>query len=383
MADQQPILVTPGQSVGEGDWSALFAQHGGFKSVQSRAPTKAEQESADDTGADLTQSPIYRYYLADGTFVEAKTAANGADYQIIAYQPSQKFQQAQARGQKDTDWHPEGTPDGQGGYDNTRPIMARTVNGAKETRAPTSAELKDWNEAQQRSRNPNGLTDAEVQSRQPQTVKAPVKDQPGFFEVTTKNPVTGQTETHYEDASGKTVNQPGTGGKVKTPVKDRPGIYEVTTKDPTTNVTETHFEDEAGNKVAAPTAAPTPVSDGHGGYGVWDTSSGSPVWKPIAGGPQAPLKPEQVNGVWGVWQPSKTGGAPTFQPIDVPAAGKTFKNVDPYQPDFNAARPRHWRGRTKQRQKIGLPPSRAVSRRPTTIRPPSRRTTTPRLRSPT
>jgi hypothetical protein len=105
-----PILVTPGQAVGQGDWEALFAQHGGFKSVQNRAPTKEEQTAADDAGIDLVQHPIYRYYLGDGTFVEAQTAPNGADYQVIAYQPSQKFQTEHRAGASDPAAPPGGKP---------------------------------------------------------------------------------------------------------------------------------------------------------------------------------------------------------------------------------------------------------------------------------
>ena len=95
----EPILFTPGQSVGQGDWDALFAQHGGFKSVQVRQPTKEEQAAADDRGDDLTQAPIYRYYLGDGSYVEARTAPNGADYQVVDYKPSQAFTSAQTRAQ--------------------------------------------------------------------------------------------------------------------------------------------------------------------------------------------------------------------------------------------------------------------------------------------
>lgn len=66
------------------------------------------------------------------------------------------------------EWRSEGTPDGQGGFDNSRPIMAAYVNGRRtgETRAPTADELKDWNEAGQRSRNPGGQSDAEVAAQQ-------------------------------------------------------------------------------------------------------------------------------------------------------------------------------------------------------------------------
>lgn len=73
-------------------------------------------------------------------------------------EPNPIYQQPATAG----DWRTEGTPDGQGGFDNSRPIMVRTVNGKREERQPTAAELKDWNEAGQRTRNPGGKSDAEI-----------------------------------------------------------------------------------------------------------------------------------------------------------------------------------------------------------------------------
>lgn len=158
-----------------------------------------------------------------------------------------------------TDWRTEGTPDGQGGFDNSRPIMVRTVNGQRETRALTSAELKDWNEAGQRSRNPGGKTDkdiederranepkprqtrvnpadptkvqefdptanggtgawvdagtnaAGVQAQQATKKSEPVQGKDGkqYNKVTETDPKTGQTRTYYTDASGKEVPLPG------------------------------------------------------------------------------------------------------------------------------------------------------------------------------
>lgn len=88
-----------------------------------------------------------------------------------------------------SDWRTEGRPDGQGGYDNSRPIMVRTVNGKREEREPTGAELKDWNEAQQRQRNPGGRLDSEIKAD---------KDK----EEAANKPTT----TVKEDASGQLVS---------------------------------------------------------------------------------------------------------------------------------------------------------------------------------
>jgi hypothetical protein len=62
----------------------------------------------------------------------------------------------------DVDWHTEGTPDGQGGFDNTRPIMVATIGGVRQTRQLDDKELRAWQNAQQMQRNPGGKTDAEI-----------------------------------------------------------------------------------------------------------------------------------------------------------------------------------------------------------------------------
>jgi hypothetical protein len=100
------------------------------------------------------------------------------------------------------DWHTEGTPDGQGGFDNSRPIMVRTVNGKRETRSLTGVELKDWHEAQQRSKNPGGKTDAEIAAENKEE-RAPVTTHPGYTQVTTQK--SGKTETYYLDPNGNRV----------------------------------------------------------------------------------------------------------------------------------------------------------------------------------
>lgn len=105
---------------------------------------------------------VWRAYGADGKPTGAElTVRRGEDGD---------FEQIENVGTKpvtsstDQDWHTEGTPDGQGGYDNSRPIMVRTVNGQRQERQLTGDELKDWNEAQQRSRNPGGKSDAEIKA---------------------------------------------------------------------------------------------------------------------------------------------------------------------------------------------------------------------------
>src|SRR4030095_9587737 len=73
----------------------------------------------------------------------------------------------------------EGTPDpnAPGGFDNERPRkVTRGANGEEVKVEPLSAaEMKDWRESRERSRNPGGLTDADVAARKPGTVDVPVQ----------------------------------------------------------------------------------------------------------------------------------------------------------------------------------------------------------------
>lgn len=230
-----PILVNPGQTVGSGDWDALVQQHGGMPSVGQRVPVDdpnvlklLEQPGM---GAYLQQHPVYRYYFADGTYVDTYTDENGQDAHIVDYKPSARFTQQHPAtgplatgstvptnttdpnivtrmpdGTLKTDPNPnyrtqqiEGKPDPSkpGGYDNDHPVMVtHDASGAVvgQPRELTPDESKSW----QASRS------ASI----PASDKKPVEGHSGVFIVTTKNPQTNQTETHYEDASGQTIPQP-------------------------------------------------------------------------------------------------------------------------------------------------------------------------------
>jgi hypothetical protein len=101
MAD--PMLPTPGQIVAPPDWETLHQQHGGIKSSVMVPLTDSRVQALimanPDLAATLQQHPIYRYYMGDGSFVEAYAQENGEDVQIVDYKPSQKFQQQQAQAQ--------------------------------------------------------------------------------------------------------------------------------------------------------------------------------------------------------------------------------------------------------------------------------------------
>lgn len=109
-------------------------------------------------------------------------------------------------------------------------------------------------------------------------------------------------------------------------------------------------------KAEAERNKPKPQQAPDGSWGYFDTSSTPPTWVPIASAPgAAPMKPVEVNGQWGVWQPGEAGKPPTFVRVDVPQAGAGIKNVDAWTPDFTAPDLGLGAWANAQRQKIGLP----------------------------
>ncbi len=159
------ILLTPGQTVAGPDWEALFAQHGGSQSNQIRPPTKSEQDAADNAGDDLEQNPIYRYYAADGSYVEARKAQNG-DYQIVDYKPSQKFQENQRKdpdspasrnAKRDEDeeaWNADPANRAQGGSGRRETHRARDERLAKEKEAAETKAKAEAASAETRAARP-------------------------------------------------------------------------------------------------------------------------------------------------------------------------------------------------------------------------------------
>jgi hypothetical protein len=192
----------------------------------------------------------------------------------------------------------EGTPDPSkpGGFDNERPRwVTRDANGNQvgESKPVTGKDLDDWRESRERSRNPGGKTDAEIQSQQLQTTRKPVPSRPGYVEVTTVDPTTKQTTTYYEDAQGNRVN-------------------------------------------ALPNEAPKPQQQPDGSWGYWDTQPGQqPRWVAIQGGPGAETKPVQVGDQWGYWKPGANGAAPTWVPIEGPKKPQIPANAPAFTPDWN------------------------------------------------
>ena len=135
------------------------------------------------------------------------TAANPTPQ--ISYRPATAAELAQAGYTGRT----EGSPRPDGSFDNEDPrwVVRGPDNQIYGTpRALTDDERKAWNISRQMSRNPGGLSDADLRAQQTQTARQPVDGHPGYSVVKTVNPQTGQTETHYEkdDAPGVTVQLP-------------------------------------------------------------------------------------------------------------------------------------------------------------------------------
>src|SRR3954471_15634231 len=153
------ITLAPGQAVPQPEWDELTKQHGESKGEPSRVSrTQAEIQAAALAGDDDPagqRRPIYRYYFGDGTYVDARTSPNYADYQVVDYKPSPKFQQTQtAAGQaanRPTVGRVEGTPTGQAdpsgqpAYDNTKPIWVERDEAGKQVGAakPLTADQRE------------------------------------------------------------------------------------------------------------------------------------------------------------------------------------------------------------------------------------------------
>lgn len=290
------FIVNPGQAVGQGDWEALAAQHGGVKTTSLRAATQAEMKAAGLGGDDdpaFQQRPIYRYYFNDGSFVEARTAANGADYQVVDYKPSQKFTQAQAQqaraeapsAQKPDKVQVEGTPDpnAPGGFDNSRPVMASHWPDGRVTYEPlTPAERAQW----EREKN-GGKTDAELAepAKPAQTVATNTTEpyivtrQPDGTLKTDPNPNykgpeqkpgttltvkggDGKTYVVPIDAQGNpgqardvgVPGDPGSGSRVQKRDKAGNVYFEVSTEK--NGQKELHYENEKGERIPPPSDSP-------------------------------------------------------------------------------------------------------------------------------
>ena len=314
MAD--PLLITPGQIVLPDDFDAVLRQHAAagarpVKSVQKVPDTDpALKPLLAEDGLDLQQTPLYRYYLDDGTMVEAITLPNG-QYRVVDYKPSAKFTQehsaaATAR-QQAVVGRVEGTPipgqknpDGTQAYDNTKPIWVERDPNTNQQVGPAKPldanQRAQWEREQNQARGLGPLTDEQVRQQQ---------------------------QTQSGESREATPNRPG--WTTITRIRKQGGQE--------TQVT-TYLPPGGGAEVPSlPAEPPKPVQGPDGTYGYWDTTGPQPKWVSIQGGPQAPKTPIQINGQYGYWDQSS--GRPVWISIEAPAEKAPPPEVGQFAPDIN------------------------------------------------
>src|SRR5688572_12143479 len=96
------VTVAPGMIVTSDIWDALFTQHGGMPNSQQSINVSPKPVDEGYMPRDK-QQPTYRYTLADGSTVDARTSPDGSGWEIVAYKPSPKFTQTQKQEETKTE----------------------------------------------------------------------------------------------------------------------------------------------------------------------------------------------------------------------------------------------------------------------------------------
>lgn len=154
------VTISPGMVVAPGDWDALFTQHGGIRPQADPANVSPRPNDPNYLPRDK-QQPTYRYFLADGTTVDARTSPDGSGWEIVEYKPSSKYTQ-QARAEEKADAAPS-------------PSQRRTEREEAEIAANAALPGPNPNgatEAERRGQDPRSETNAERQARADQTIAA-------------------------------------------------------------------------------------------------------------------------------------------------------------------------------------------------------------------
>jgi len=250
----EPILVNPGQSVGVAEWDQLMRQHGGNNTPGRQIPLTDPKIKALITAdpslvTHLQQHPVYRYYMADGTSVDAFGLENGEDVQIVSYTPSTKFQQTQtAAGQKGELIQSDEQDDGQGNV--TKTDTYRRSDGT--TYQVTSTVKKAPGQPKV------GRTQVQIGGK-------------NLIKVTSVDPATNKSDEWYEDPANPGVRvQPPTEPTTKTNrvqvTVNGKNLIKVTTADSATGKGEEYYEDPAtGQRVQPPVQPPgQPFKDQNG-----------------------------------------------------------------------------------------------------------------------
>lgn len=266
--------------VSEEELKALVAQHAPGGDVSkwqfSRGTTTRNVTSLGGLQQTVTVPYVQWVDRATGRVLKYEVAPGGGSYTEImnGIDPSEATKPAAGS----AEWHTEGTPLPDGTTDNTRPIMARTVNGDKEYRQPDDKELRAWQNAQQMTRNPGGKTDAEIaaeadknkptiapaQAGRPAVQYVPDLDHPGQV---TAVPIPGAPEAPAapeqqlsapSDQMWIAVQKPGKPPEfVKNPNYIKPSHIMPNPADPTQLINITH--DDNGNVISLPVTGQTAI----------------------------------------------------------------------------------------------------------------------------
>lgn len=312
-ADQQPAASpTPKRGTGmtQQELEAIINGFGQLGPGDFREEVKQEDvpnpAAYDENGQYIQGTPLtvkgpvtYRTWVKPGTNQRLTVKVNpdgsytqvysGADASINPTKPNQTGQKTQI----------EGTPT-PNGPDNERPRMVtRDASGKEvEARELTPAEMAEWRSNRERSRNPGGKTDAEMQAQTQKddtTVESVVYEGKGkdrkkvttyksgrkvVEDAATSATATGVTYdadgtkvTKYDDgtetreqlspAQRRAEDEATKPKEVRKPIQGKDGrqYTEVTTTDPKSGKTETHYENENGERVALPGSAMAGVKD--------------------------------------------------------------------------------------------------------------------------
>ena len=189
------ILFTPGQIVAPPDWQSMYEQHGGIASSVMVPITDPKVQSMiaanPDLAATLQQHPIYRYYMRDGSYMEAFGQENGEDVQIVDYKPSSQFTQQQGRSDPND-------PDARNKAELQRqreknaalpPDQDPAYETDEERRKRAETRIKEQGEAARRN--------------QPTSKQGAVPGYPGWTQVTQAD-ANGNEITVYTDPQGQT-----------------------------------------------------------------------------------------------------------------------------------------------------------------------------------
>lgn len=174
MADY--IKLNKGQKIDKDALAALESQHQGRR--EDSEPQNVNTEYADESTREgrrkallegYDERPVYRYFFADGSSADLRSTEDGKSYEVIEYKPSDTFTTQRRKAE-----NPSNTAGGSTVQERTSSegfeeldgdlwYVKHFDDGTTYKRRATPAEVKANEEGRQRSRNPGGKTDAEIE----------------------------------------------------------------------------------------------------------------------------------------------------------------------------------------------------------------------------